>query len=725
MGQNRIAKQASNSQLSYIGKTRSLSDIKPLSPTTWAKKKGDKLDNSTTLLPEETGFITDVIAQRENGSRSNVALIQNYSALSNINSSSVPDTEGDIGLNHYFQMINRSFAIYDKQGNILYGPADNHTIYSDFSGPWDEMIFSDPIVMYDHIADRWVVSNMAYDWGVDYYEMIAISVTPDPLGEWYCYALQFENMPDYPKFGVWTDGYYLSVNEYEITSQGDAFFTGPTVIAFNREDMIIGDPDARHIEFHIASTSSITEDVASFQPSDLDGELPPSGTPNYFVCIKDDEWGYPEDRIWIWEFQTDWDNLSNSTFTESKILYPAPFSSNYANMDYIPQMGTNYTLHSLCHFTMYRLQYIIINGAEVLLCNHTVEVDGINHAGVRWYEIRKENNSWDIFQQGTYAPDESCRWMGGVAMDADGNIGLGYSVSGVDLYPSIRVTGRNYFDTLGTMTFGESEVIEGLGNQQYNKRWGDYSMMGIDPVDGLTFWYTQQYMPSTGFYDFGTQITSFQLHRNLTFSVDSLKFLTYQECSEGKPIVVHNYSQYDVTINEFENEGFVGGSIWYIDPWNISLPYTLGVGDSIECVVKVDLILKNTTSSYETDSLTIVTDYNQNNTIICVDDWLISENNDIIASNSEPVKVTVFPNPFNEKIIIHYDLYYKAITSLEILDQQQRVIRELINEEMTEKGSYNYEWDGKGDDKLEVSAGVYFYKLTVNNKSITGKIIKY
>ncbi len=490
-----------------------------------------------------------------------------------------PDTEGDVGPNHYFQMVKSSFGIWDKQGNLLYGPAENKTIWSDFPGVWHDYNWTDPIVVYDHLNDRWLASAMVYDLYNEYFEMIAVSATPDPLGEWHCYALWFDVMPDYPKFGVWTDGYYMTINEWEL-SPSTTTFTGASIFVFNPEELIAGITDPTIIYFHFdAPNASSTSDIGSLLPSDLDGPPPPIGTPNYHICVRDDTWGWPEDRIWIWESVVDWNDTSNCHFSEVAVLETEAFDSHFYQHDYIHQPNTSIKLHSLCHFTMYCLKFRNFGDYNSLVFNHTVEVDGNEHAGVRWYELRDEGNGWNIHQQSSFAPDEHSRWMGSIAMDADGNIGLGYSISSDEVYPSIRVTGRRDKDELGTMTLPESEIVAGNGTQGTNQRWGDYSMMTVDPVDDLTFWYTQEYVPTNGIFAWETKIASFQLHKNLTPSHDSLIYDTYDQCLQGQTYTLINESQYDVEIISIEEEAYVGwGTQWRVDPFNFNFPFTLTSG---------------------------------------------------------------------------------------------------------------------------------------------------
>jgi hypothetical protein len=164
---------------------------------------------------------------------------------------------------------------------------------------------------------------------------------------------------------------------------------------------------------------------------------------------------------------------------------------------------------------MYRLAYRNFGTHESLVVNHSVTV-GSNKGtsvGIRWYEIRDPNGTPTVFQEGTFAPDSSFRWMGSIAMDNVGDIALGYSLSSSSVFPSIAYTGRVPTDPLGTME-GENIVKAGGGSQVKSFiRWGDYSAMVIDPVDDCTFWYTTEYIASTGSFNWSTEITSFKFPR--------------------------------------------------------------------------------------------------------------------------------------------------------------------------------------------------------------------
>ncbi len=266
----------------YLGKTRPLKNIAPLEEQINSEESVEKI--SPIAKRSLNAKYDDPVIQDYKGQNDPILVLHDFEGLSSQGSPN-PDTEGDVGPNHYFQMVKSEFAIWDKQGTLLYGPAANVTLWSDFPGPWLELGWTDPVVLYDHLADRWLASCMVYDINVEYYEMIAVSATPDPLGEWFCYYVWFDVMPDYPKFGVWPDGYYLSINEWEIVGSY-ATFQGASILAFNREELMNGTADPTVIYFHFdAPNHSTTTDIGSFLPCDLDGISPPVGTPNYFVCV--------------------------------------------------------------------------------------------------------------------------------------------------------------------------------------------------------------------------------------------------------------------------------------------------------------------------------------------------------------------------------------------------------------------------------------------------------
>lgn len=449
----------------------------------------------------------DPLWQKEMGAIRTNEPIQNFEGTPNVNGVYPPDTDGDVGPNHYFQMINLSFQIFDKEGNSLYGPADNSTLWDDFIGPWTGTNDGDPILLYDEEADRWMASQFAINTNDgSYWELFAISKTPDPTGEYYRYAFEFPAFNDYPKIGIWHDAYYASFNMF-----GE--YNRVAAAAFERDAMLEGDPDARMVLFDLPDDS----EPWSMLPSDFDGTEPDQQEPNYFAYMVDDLFG-DEDKIVFWEFDVDWDNTANSTFEETFSFDVSSFDSEicqaYRNRC-IPQPGTDVKLETLSDRLMFRLQYKDFGDYKVMLTNHTVDVDGTGHAGIRWYEFRNEGDGWFLRQEGTFAPDSDNRWMGSIAMNDEGMIALGYSVSSPNTYPSIRYTGRGPNSPLGEMVFVEESIIEGTGSQYGDAaRWGDYAMMSVDPVDDETFWFTTEYVEQSGSVNWQTRIASFQLEED-------------------------------------------------------------------------------------------------------------------------------------------------------------------------------------------------------------------
>ena len=439
-----------------------------------------------------------------------LAPIQNFDGVNNVNGVLPPDTNGDVGPNHYMQWVNLSFAIYSKTGALLYGPANGNTLFSGFGGPCQSTNNGDPIVLYDHLADRWLASQFAlpsYPSG-PYYECIAISQTPDPTGAWYRYQFQISatKMNDYPHLGVWPDGYYMSVNHFHHGSS----WAGAGAVAFERDKMLAGLP-AQMVYFDLYG---VDPNLGGMLPTDLDGPVPPVGAPNYFSQMDDNSWGYSPDQVQIWQFHVDWTTPANSTFTLMTALPTAAFDSNMCgyNRNCVPQLGTTARLDALSDRVLHRQQYRNWGTYQTMLLNHTVDANGADRAGVRWYELRNSGGGWSIYQQGTYSPDATHRWMASIAMDGNGNIGLGYSASSSTINPAIRYTGRLPGDPLGTMTQGDNTIINGTGSQTHSAaRWGDYSNLSIDPVDDCTFWYTTEYLQTTGSAPWRTRIASFQL----------------------------------------------------------------------------------------------------------------------------------------------------------------------------------------------------------------------
>ncbi|HVF73089.1 MAG TPA: hypothetical protein VM940_15915 [Chthoniobacterales bacterium] len=459
-----------------------------------------------------------------------------------------PDTVGAVGPNHYVQMVNSHIAVYSKTGAVLSAPKAINTLWSSVPNTICATHNNgDPIVLYDQLADRWLVSQFTVQESTENYaECIAISQTPDPTGPYYLY--QFDQSPDvfhdYPHIALWPDGYYMSTH---------LFPNDPTASvvagawAFERPKMLLGQP-ARFVFFDESPLLTNTYTPFGQLPASLDGTtLPPAGSPNYFAEVTDaNEPNTPpaaglHDVMRIWKFHVDWNDPTKSTFgVGSTTAAPHPtIAGQYTGeagqpnftlpiADYIasacqiengpndcspqkvnPPQPPQY-LDVLGDRLMFRVVYRNFGDHESMIVQHTADTPpdpstGVGRNGVRWYELRGLSTTPTVFQQSTFAPLQDpanplWRWMGSAGIDRDGNIAIGYTASGPNTFPSLHYAGRLASDPLNQLAQGEGILFPGQGIEiqtgvfPFRNRWGDYSALTIDPTDDCTFWYTNEYI---------------------------------------------------------------------------------------------------------------------------------------------------------------------------------------------------------------------------------------
>jgi uncharacterized repeat protein (TIGR01451 family) len=447
-----------------------------------------------------------------------------------------PDTNGVAGSNDYIQTINVSFEIWDKTGAHLAGPTAFTTLFASGTPtgtPCDNGFTSDPVVLYDPQADRFILTILAFA-GFEpppaaprtpippFYECIAVSKTSDPVGGgWYKYALLAHptDLNDFPKLGVWPDAYYMSANMNGCCGGG----TYVRVWAMDKSS-ILGGGALNEQHFDVQSGYN------SLLPSNMSGGTPPPASePNVFAAIDYND----NNVIYLWNFHVDWAVPANSTFgvgaghTPDNTVTVAPYTHLTAA---IPQPGTtDHFLDPLGDRLNYPAQYRNVGGVESLWLNHPVDTGG-NVSGIRWYEVHDPSGSPTLYQQGTWdnGGDGVNRWMGAIAADRFGNMAVGYNVSdSSSVSPGIRYAGRLASDAFGTLGQGEATLIAGAGNllnctvdsqctgdgtpascctgvgtgtcgSTCTGRWGDYSGMSVDPVDECTFWFTGEYVTGGG-----------------------------------------------------------------------------------------------------------------------------------------------------------------------------------------------------------------------------------
>ena len=378
--------------------------------------------------------------------------------------------------------------------------------WSGFGGDCETSNDGDPIVLYDQLADRWLLSQFTAG-GPEFFNCVALSVTGDATGSYYRWAFSTgPNFPDYPKYGVWRDAYYISTREFA----PDDSFAGVGAYAIDRGEMLAGKADPQVISFLVPPGVTPYNVGDGLLPADIDGAtLPPAGADEIFVGSMDNggPYGAAQDALTIWRFNVDFATPGNSSFTLANTVniaaYDTIFPCSPSSRECIPQPGTGTKVDILSYRQrpLHRLAYRNFGTHESLVTNQAVE-GAVGMAGIRWWEIRDPNGSPAVFQEGTYVPgsaDSIHRWMGSTAMDVEGNLALGYSASAATgTFPSLFYTGRLVGDTLGTLPQGEAVIQAGAGSQTGSSRWGDYSSMNVDPTDDCSFWYVNQYFSATG-----------------------------------------------------------------------------------------------------------------------------------------------------------------------------------------------------------------------------------
>ena len=502
----------------YLGKTAPLRNLVPMAPASLEKRaknkanrkeiknfigRGKYVSSNPNALPQGE----DPVWQSEmNTNLSSVVPVEPLVNVDGMSDSDFggnpPDPSIDVGNNYVIQMINASFLqIWDKEGNTVTQPIATNTI-------WNQIGFSsagDPIVMYDQEADRWIITEFPFGNQL----LFAISETSDPMGSWMAWNFSTPNFPDYPKYSIWPNAYCVTTNE-----QGPG--THPNYF-INREAILNGDASVAIIRLTTPGISG----GPGFQvstPVDWTGNTPPPTDANPMILrLNDDAWGESAtDQIDIHSINLDWDTPSNSSFTTSSVVTSAfdtnPCSVSGPGFSCIPQLNGG-GLDGLPEVIMHQAHYRNFGTHESMVLNFITDATGTDVSGIRWVELRRTGGDWELYQEGTFAPNDGLqRFMAGICMDGAGNIGLAYNISGTDINAGIRFTGRRASDPLGEMTVDEYTLVDGE-NAINTSRFGDYSHMSVDPANDRTFWFTAEYAQGGGW---STRVVAFELRRDTT-----------------------------------------------------------------------------------------------------------------------------------------------------------------------------------------------------------------
>jgi uncharacterized repeat protein (TIGR01451 family) len=477
-----------------------------------------------------------------------------------------PDTNGEIGATQYVQMVNQGFEVFDKTtGASVYGPVDIATVWDSFGGVCELKGDGDPVVLYDQLANRWLISQFAGD-PVPTDECIAVSTGLDATGTWNRYDFHLgTDFFDYPHLGVWPDAYYMTMNVFN--SAGTAFL-GPQPFAFDRDAMLAGD-SATFVTTRAAAVFNSAND--GMLPGDLDGSTPPpAGAPDPFLMSG-------TAATWkLWRFHADFATPANSTFGLGGNLTPSAYSLLCpATRSCVPQLGTGDGLDGLGDRGMFRLAYRNFGDHEALVGNQSVSSGGV--AGIRWYEINHATSGAPAFtQQSTYQPDATWRWMGSAAMDQNGDLAIGFSASSATINPQIRYAGRLAGDPPNTLAQGEATLFAGTGSQvDTGNRWGDYSDLTVDPVNDCTFWYTQEYYDATGTFDWRTRIGKFRFA-----GCSAPAQLMIDKTADADSVTPGSQIGFDVTLSNAGDDAATGIAVTDNLPGGTGINWSVDAGSS-------------------------------------------------------------------------------------------------------------------------------------------------
>ena len=569
-----------------LGSIPALRDLKPHTapshvPTKLAQKRNyffaNKLNNPDPQPKNGDPLAKNSANNREGGPEIIPGL--NFEGIRDNTGVTPPDPTGDIGKNHYVQMTNASggswLQAWDKTtGQSVLGPMLSSTIW----GQVGTGSIGDPIVQYDQDAERWIIMELQGFFTNEL--LIAVSDNSDPTGSWKAYRFQTLGFGDYPKLYVWHNAYIITVNE--ITSGNEC-----SGYALERSAILAGEPSFDLYRFVMPNYLAI-----AYQPAtgaDWEGgPPPPAGSPGYIFRVYDDSWDGGQDHIQIWEVNVDWNNPTQSSITGPDKIFPTPFETKVCYggglFDCIEQPDPSAPrITALENIIMYRAPYRNFGAYESVVFNHVTDVSGVvgegGDAAVRWYELRKQGGGdWQIYQEGTYAPDlVTNRFMGTICTDEAGNIALGYTGASQFTNPGLYLTGRRQSDPLGDMPVEEYTLIAGE-QSHYDQRWGDYSNMSVDPEDGRTFWFTGEYQPTGA--TWGTRIGSFKVQRD-TYDLKPQSLLAPQPSAvlgNGELVKVKFYNGGLVDVPGFSASLYFEGNLVATE----TVPVFIQPGDSYD-----------------------------------------------------------------------------------------------------------------------------------------------
>ena len=672
-----------------------------------------------------------------------------------------PDVNGDVGLNHVVETVNLLFRVWNKTGTPLIPATPVNELWAGFGGNCELNNDGDPVVFYDEINDRWVISQFVFSVS----QCIACSETGDPLGAYNLYEYSTPGN-DYPKMSNMPGAYYGTIRNFSSTFKMDAH-------AWNGAKMRAGDTSAEMI---VRTLTGVTG-IDGVMPADLDGP-PPASSPGIFLGHDD-----ANNRLYLYTLTPNF-SAGTSTLTGPTFIPVTAYSSAFAGGFFgtsIPQPGTTQKLDVIAPFLRFSLHYRNFATHQTLIANHVVDInDFADHAGERWYELRNTGSGWTVFQSGSYAPDANHRWMGNAAMNGGGDIGLGYSVSSSTVSPSVRYTGRAATDPAGTMTMSEGVIAAGTGSQLGGSRWGDYSRMTVDPADDETFWYFGEYVQSTGSYEWNTKIGSFQVVAgppptytarinsggsayttgggtafvaDQAFTTGSFGYISGSSTTYSNPIAnttddllyqnvrrrTSSNFQYDFTVPS----GTYSVTLHMMSPNTNWVMDVSAEGVLIYDNFDIDTQAGGTYTAVTRTFSTTVTDGRLDLTFTRVSGSaavaaieVVQTAGPSVTQNSEapsalaktaslPTEFALaqnYPNPFNPATRISYQLPRDTRVTLKIYNMKGEEVRTLVDGHRA-AGRYEVEWNAQNNSGARVASGVYLYRLQGEGVAETKRMV--
>ena len=585
-------------------------------PENYLKKGPKKIRKNRPVKSESSSdFVRDPLIDINSKTKKKQTREPLLAFTTTANTATPGDPTGEVGRDYYIAAWNSSFRIFNLDGT----PATPAASLSNFFG----QDIGDPIVMYDSEADRYIVTSMGSN-AVNF----AISVSNDPIDDgWHVYSATSGTFgtgifPDYPKYSIWSDAYYLTINPLNL-------------FALERDKIIDGDFLATIQSFNISGAS--TAGFASAQILDIVDDNHPAPGNATLVYLQDDAFfGVSSDHIKYWTVNVDWDNPSNSSISNPTVLETTPFISVFDGGSFANLTQPNgVDIDAVCFTIMNQAQFRKFPTHNSAIFNFVVDTDGTagELAGIRWYELRQDADGepWTIYQEGTYtAPDGRHAWMGSMSMDLNGNIGMGYSSLSQSQPVSLRYTGRYANDPLGEMTLEEGTFDIGTGYSNFD-RYADYAHMSVDPVDDKEFWFVGEYFkPGRRHIASVFQIAADAAYDAGVISIDSPVSGTLTS-SEEVTVTIFNYGEND--ISNFDVSFQVDGGAIVTETYT----GTISSSETAQHTFSTTVDMSTVGSTYVVNAYTSLTDdENDANDSVTVDVTHLNANDIGISEISAP-----------------------------------------------------------------------------------------